>query len=138
MKFSEKNYRDLVRNTLDEFSKASNQNLKWIAVEHLTDKEGKKSSHPHVHVVIKGVAEDGTRVKLSKEDYQLMRDIFDKEFNKIVEYEKIYNYNREINIERELGNALNKVYKAIEKDLEKSFKEKQKVRSEEKSRERKR
>ena len=35
-----------------------------------------------------------------------------------------HNYNREINIEREIGNALNKVYKAIEKDLEKSFKEK--------------
>lgn len=140
LKLSNKSYKNLVRETLEEFGKTKNQNLKWIAVEHLTDNDNNKSKHPHVHVVIKGVAEDGTRVKFKKEDYQLMRDIFDKEFNKVVEYEK--SYYREIdlnrNLEKELSNTLKKVFNSIEKDFEKSFREKQKIRNEQNSRERKR
>lgn len=136
-----KTYRDLVRSTLDEFSKVKHQNLNWIAVEHLTDgKTGEKSKHPHVHVVIKGVAEDGSRVKLTKEDYQQMRDIFDKEFNKVIEYEKVKKFDRSIerSIDKDITNSIKKLYNDIERDFEKTYIEKEQIRNEEKSRERKR
>ena len=87
----EKILKDLVRKTLDDFSKYKGQQYDWIAVEHLTDKD-KLSTHPHVHLCIKGITEQGSRVKLTKEDYQFLREKFDVEYNKVCEYESKWEY----------------------------------------------
>lgn len=140
-----KTYKDLIRNTLDEYGSKTNKNLEWVAVEHLVEgdkKEGfKKSKHPHVHVMIKGVAENKSgnktineRVKFNKDDYKLMKDIFNKEFNKVCEYETVKQYNKEYSndymksvntIEKALFDKTNKVVKAVEKAVEVDFIEKQ-------------
>jgi len=122
-----KDYRDLMRSTLDEYSKITGKKLDWIATEHLTEGNKidgyKKSSHPHCHVVLKGVTENNERVYFRKDDYKLMREIFDKEFEKVCVYEnkKEHDFNKsnDMNksIENDLANSLNKVVKSIEKDI---------------------
>lgn len=134
-----KTYRDLIRNTMNEYSKKTGQNLDWIAVEHMVEgnsKDGfKKSKHPHVHVVIKGVSENKSgnktineRVKFNKDDYKLMRDIFDKEFNKVCEYEKFKEYDKFNQIDKALFDKTKKVVKAVQKAVEIDFREKQQER----------
>ena len=134
-----KSYKDLIRSTMNQYSKITNQNLDWIAVEHLVEgnsKDGyKKSKHPHVHVIIKGVSENKSgnkiineRVKFNKDDYKLMRDIFDKEFNKVCEYEKFKEYDQFNQIDKALFDKTKKVVKAVQKVVEIDFREKQQER----------
>ena len=124
---------------MNEYSKKTGQNLDWIAVEHMVEgnsKDGfKKSKHPHVHVVIKGVSENKSgnktineRVKFNKDDYKLMRDIFDKEFNKVCEYEKFKEYDKFNQIDKALFDKTKKVVKAVQKVVEIDFREKQQER----------
>lgn len=117
---SGKDYKDLIRATLKEYEEKHGIKLDWIA--HIHNKDGKgKSNHPHIHVVIKGVAEkksDGKyqRVKFDKNDFTEFKNIFDKEFTKESEYKeyeykdwKPYEYTRE-----EISTTLTDVAKGIE------------------------
>lgn len=128
----EKTYRDLIRNTLDEYGRKTNQNLDWIAVEHVVEgnkQDGyKKSKHPHVHVLIKGVTKNNERVKFKVDDYKLMKDIFNKEFNKVCEFEKSKDFSKVNKIEKALFDKTNKVIKSVQKAVEVDFIEKQQER----------
>ncbi len=147
LKYGEgKNYRNLIRSTLDEYSRYTGKKLDWIATEHLTEGnkvEGyTKSKHPHVHVVIKGVTENNERVYFKTDDYKLMREIFDKEFVKVCDYTKSIDKGKLFdNMEKDFSKSISKVVSAIQKDVEKGFNDKmeEKIRlSQEKSRERER
>ena len=136
-----KDFKDLVRSTMDEFEKYRGQKYDWIAVEHLTDND-KLSSHPHVHIVVKSISEQGQRLKLDKEDYKILREKFDVQYNKVCEYESKweqgYRQDRELtpfqSLERDIANATKKIYKSLERDVEKSKYEKIKSNNEERKR----
>ena len=136
-----KDFKDLVRKTLDDFSKYKGQQYDWIAVEHLTDKD-KLSTHPHVHLCIKGITEQGSRVKLTKEDYQFLREKFDVEYNKVCEYESKWEYgqrqDRQLtplqSLEKDIANSAKKIFNAMERDVERAKYERFKIQNEERKR----
>ena len=140
-----KDFKDLVRKTLDDFSKYKGQQYDWIAVEHLTDKD-KLSTHPHVHLCIKGISEQGTRVKFTKEDYQYLREKFDVEYNKVCEYESKWEQghrqDRQLtplqSLEKDIANSAKKVFNAMERDVERAKYERFKIQSEDRRRARRR
>lgn len=140
-----KDFKDLVRKTLDDYSKFKGQQLDWIAVEHITDGD-KLSTHPHVHVAIKGVTEQGSRVKFTKEDYQFLRDKFDVEYNKVCEYESKWEYgqrqDRQLtplqSLEKDIANSAKKIFNAMERDVERAKYERFKIQSEERKRDKRR
>lgn len=140
-----KDFKDLVRKTLDDFSKYKGQQYDWIAVEHLTDKD-KLSTHPHVHVAIKGVTEQGARVKFMKEDYQYLREKFDVEYNKVCEYESKWEQghrqDRQLtpmqSLEKDIANSAKKIFNAMERDVERAKYERFKIQSEDQKRARRR
>ena len=140
-----KDFKDLVRKTLDDYSKFKGQQLDWIAVEHITDKD-KLSTHPHVHVAIKGVTEQGARVKFMKEDYQYLREKFDVEYNKVCEYESKweqgYRQDRQLtpmhSLEKDIANSAKKIFNAMERDVERAKYERFKIQSEDQKRARRR
>ena len=136
-----KDFKDLVRKTLDDFSKYKGQQYDWIAVEHLTDKD-KLSTHPHIHLCIKGVTEQGARVKFTKEDYQFLREKFDVEYNKVCEYESKWEHGqrqyRQLTplqtLEKDIANSAKKIFNAMERDVERAKYERFKIQSEERKR----
>lgn len=136
-----KDFKDLVRKTLDHYSKFKGQQFDWIAVEHITD-GNKLSTHPHVHVAIKGVTEQGERVKFVKEDYQFLREKFDVEYNKVCEYESNWEYGQRQSrgltplqtLEKDIANSTKKIFKEMERDVEKTRYERFKIQSEEQKR----
>ncbi|MBP3906009.1 MAG: hypothetical protein J6D47_21150 [Peptostreptococcaceae bacterium] len=140
-----KDFKDLVRKTLDDFSKYKGQQYDWIAVEHLTDKD-KLSTHPHIHLCIKGVTEQGARVKFTKEDYQFLREKFDVEYNKVCEYESKWEHGqrqyRQLTplqtLEKDIANSAKKIFNAMERDVERAKYERFKIQSEERKRAKKR
>lgn len=85
-KRSNKDYKDLIRETIKEYEDKYGMKLDWIASIH------EEQGHPHVHVVIKGVSEDRDkkwkRIFFRKEDFKELKDIFNKEFSKEVEYKE--------------------------------------------------
>ena len=98
----------------------------------------KLSSHPHVHLVIKSISEQGQRLKLDKEDYKFLREKFDVQYNKVCEYESKweqgYRQDRELtpfqSLEKDIANATKKAYKAMERDIEKAKYKKIKLENE--------
>lgn len=132
-----KDFKTLVRSTMKEFEEYRGQKYDWIAIEHLTDKD-KLSTHPHVHVAIKAISENGERLKLNKEDYKFLREKFDVQYNKVCEYESKweqgYRQDRELtpfqSLERDIANASKKAYKAMERDIEKAKYKKIKLENE--------
>ena len=140
-----KDFKDLVRKTLDDFSKYKGQQYDWIAVEHLTDKD-KLSTHPHIHLCIKGVTEQGARVKFTKEDYQFLREKIDVEYNKVCEYESKWEHGqrqyRQLtplqSLEKDIANSAKKIFNAMERDVERAKYERFKIQSEERKRAKKR
>lgn len=132
-----KDFKDLVRETMKEFEEYRGQKYDWIAIEHLTDKD-KLSTHPHVHVAIKAISENGQRLKLNKEDFKFLREKFDVQYNKVCEYESKweqgYRQNRELtpfqSLEKDIANATKKAYKAMERDIEKAKYKKIKLENE--------
>ena len=136
-----KDFKSLVRSTMNEFEQYKGQKYDWIAVQHLTDND-KLSSHPHVHLVIKSISEQGQRLKLDKEDYKFLREKFDVQYNKVCEYESKweqgYRQDRQLtpfqSIEKDIANATKKIYKALEMDVEKAKYERLKSNNEEKKR----
>lgn len=148
-----KTYRDLVRNTLEEYSIKTGKKLDWIASEHLTEGNKidgyRKSKHPHVHVVIKGVSENNERVLFKQEDYKFLRETFDKEFEKVCAYDNTKDFKYDNNkskdtiksLDQEFAKTLNKVVKKMQKEVDKDFSEKLRERkrlNEERSKERER
>ena len=121
-----KDFKDLVRSTMDEFEKYRGQKYDWIAVEHLTDND-KLSSHPHVHIVVKSISEQGQRLKLDKEDYKFLREKFDVQYNKVCEYES--KWEQGYRQDRELT-----PFQSLERDVEKAKYEKIKSNNEERKR----
>lgn len=140
-----KDFKDLIRATMDKFSKHRGVTLDWIAVTHLTD-EDKMSKHPHVHLSIKGVTEQGTRLKLTKEDFKYLREAFDVEFNRVCEYESKWEFghrqNRKLTpaqqLEKDISNSAKKILKAMERDIEKARYERSKLENQNKRRAKKR
>lgn len=136
-----KDFKDLVRTTMDKFARHKGQTLDWIAVTHLSDGD-KASKHPHVHVVIKGVSEQGTRVRFDKDDFKFLRESFNVEYNRVCEYESKWEFghrqNRQLTpfqqLEKDIANSAKKVLKAMEKDIEKAKYERSKIENQEKRR----
>lgn len=132
---SGKDYKDLVRETLSAYEKKHNVKLDWIANIH--NAEG----HPHCHVIIKGVSDtkdaDGkyTRIRFKKDDFKMMKEVFNKEFEKDVQYElrEKFDFDKTIN---DIGKGFERVMSDIKKDLDKESykaeKEKQKLIDKEK------
>lgn len=83
---SGKSYKEIIRRTLEIYEGKHDVKLDWIANIH------QKEDHPHCHVIIKAVSDvkdsEGKykRIKFKKEDYKELREIFDKEFYKDVQY----------------------------------------------------
>ncbi|BFH18330.1 hypothetical protein J6TS7_32170 [Paenibacillus dendritiformis] len=75
---SGRDYKDIIRSVLKEYEHRKGVKLEWIAARH------DQNSHPHCHVVIRAVTQEGPdgkskRVYLSKEDIQKMKRDFDNE-----------------------------------------------------------
>lgn len=126
---SGKDYKDLVRNTLHEYEVKHNVKLDWIANIH--DTEG----HPHVHVIIKGVADekdkDGRykRIYFKKDDFKDMKANFDREFEKDAKYhlfEKIDINKTMLDISKGFENVTRNISNDIEKEQAKADFEKHK------------
>lgn len=131
-----KDFKDLVKKTMEEYSKFKGQQFDWIAVEHITDGD-RLSTHPHVHVAIKGVTEQGSRVKFTKEDHKYLRESFDVQYNKVCEYESKWEQghrqDRQLtpmqSLEKDIANSSKKIFKAMERDVEKARYERFKLQS---------
>lgn len=121
-KRSGKNYKELIRKTLNEYEKKHGIKLDWIASIH--DFKG----HPHVHVIIKAVSDskdkDGRnkRVFLKKNDFKEMKDIFNKEFEKDVKYRLYEKYNLK-SVFKDISKGFEQVLKGTSYDLEKENRE---------------
>lgn len=120
---SGKDYKDLIRATLKEYEEKHGIKLDWIASIH--DAEG----HPHAHVVIKAVSDEKDkegkykRIFFKKEDFKEMKDIFNKEFEKEVEYkeyEKLTKDEKQFNsMLLDIGKGFELVGRQIQRDVEK-------------------
>lgn len=83
---SGKDFKDIVRQTLEQYEKEYGVKLDWIANTH-----NKNRKNPHCHVVIKGVSDikgdrGYTRIKFTGKDFKRMREIFRDNFEKDVKY----------------------------------------------------
>lgn len=58
---AEANLEKLTRKLLEQTEKDLNTRLEWVAVKHYN------TSHPHVHVVLRGVRDDGTPLRIDRE-----------------------------------------------------------------------
>lgn len=127
---SGKDYKDLVRKTLESYERKKGVKLNWIATEHLVDGKG-KSHHPHCHVVIQGVSEPDKegkvkRIKFYKEDFKELREEFDKELRReIGTREKDFNIKEYYNnkLSKDIGKGFELVGKQIQKDIKKNERE---------------
>ncbi|MNW32244.1 hypothetical protein D3C74_91840 [compost metagenome] len=95
---SGRDYKDIVRHVIKEYEQRKGVKLEWIASRH------DQNSHPHCHVVIRGVTKEGPdgktkRVYLSKDDVEKMKRDFDNEVARHRQYE------REPVPERDRGNG---------------------------------
>lgn len=117
-KRSGKDYKALIRATLNQYEKKHGVTLDWVANIH--DVEG----HPHCHVLIKGVSDTKDdkgrfkRIYFKKEDFQEMKNAFDKEFDKDTQYkwhEKV-DFSKGFN---ELGKAFESISRSIDKEIQK-------------------
>lgn len=126
---SGKDYKDLVRKTLEYYENKHGVKLDWIANTHA------KEGHPHCHVIIKGVSDlkdsEGKykRIKFSKEDYKEMKEIFDKEFYKDVQYrpeeleKSLLDKNAQDKIMKDIANGFRAVTNDIAREAEKQQKQ---------------
>lgn len=120
-KRSGKDYRDLIRSTLESYERKHNVKLDWIANIH---EANSAESHPHVHVIIKGVSDekdkDGkyTRIVFKKDDFKDMKSNFDMEFEKDAKY----NWYEKIDFEKtinDISKGFERVIEDIKRDAEK-------------------
>lgn len=117
-KRSGKDYKQLVRKTLAEYERKHGVKLDYIANIH--EKEG----HPHCHVIIKGVSDSKDekgrfkRVKFTKEDFKEMKEDFDKEFEKDVQYKLSEKYDIP-KVMSDISKGFEQVLKAMARDAEK-------------------
>lgn len=85
-KRSGKDFRHIVRDTLNEYEEKHNVKLDWVASIHRSEVD-----NPHCHVVVKGVSDikgdrGYKRIKFKKEDFKEMRESFKQNFEKDVRY----------------------------------------------------
>lgn len=127
-----KEFKDLIRDTIESYEKDKGVKLNWIATEHIVDGKG-KSHHPHCHVVICGVSElnkDGkyTRIKFNKEDFKNLRETFNSELKKeIGNIEKKFP-EKDKSIMNDVSKGFEMVFNEIQKDVKKKEYEKQAIR----------
>ena len=132
-KRSGKDYKDLIRETIKEYEEKHGIKLDWIASIH--EEEG----HPHIHVVIKGVSEDRNgkfkRIFFRKEDFQELKDVFNKEFKKEVKYkefERVDFKSINLDISKGIQRVLDGIAYEIRKDeRETEFKKKRSLKRKE-------
>lgn len=84
---SGRDYKDIIRQVIKEYEQRKGVKLEWIASRH------DENSHPHCHVVVRGVTKEGPdgkskRVYLSKEDITKMKRDFDNEVARHREYDR--------------------------------------------------
>lgn len=85
-KRSGKDYKDLIRATLNDYEKNHGVKLEWIANVH------EKDDHPHCHVIIMGASSEKDssgrykRIFFSKDDYAQIKQDFDLHLDKDAEY----------------------------------------------------
>lgn len=87
-KRSGRDYKDIVRTVLSDYEKAHGVKLDWIA--HIHDGE-KSNSHPHCHVIIKGVSDNlgargYKRIFFKAEDFKEFRNSFELELERHAQY----------------------------------------------------
>lgn len=114
---SGKDYKDLIRYTLNEYENKHNVKLDWIANIHNVE------GHPHVHVIIKGVSdlkgERGyNRIRFNKDDFKDMKFDFDKEFEIKAQY-KFHERDEIKTAINDIGKGLERLLNSIKRDVQK-------------------
>lgn len=109
-KKSGKDFKHLIRATLKEYESKKGVKLDWIASTH--EKEG----HPHTHIIIKAVSdrkgnEKSKRIYFKKEDFKDLKEIFNKNFEKEVQYDRAY----ELHHSKEFKNIIKDINKGFDK-----------------------
>ncbi len=111
-------YKNIIRNVLNEYERRHGLKLDWMANVH------EKDHHPHAHVIVKGVSdnqdENGRyqRIYFNKESFQELRDLFDKEIGDHAEYR----WYEEMDIDRgfyDLSKQFEQASAAIENEIKK-------------------
>lgn len=117
---SGRDYKDIVRATLEKYEKKHNVKLDWIANIHA---ENDASSHPHAHVIIKGVSDSKgdrgfTRIRFDKEDFNMMRDDFDNELENHAEYTMMERIDMD-KVMKDMGSSFEQMTAAFEAEIKK-------------------
>lgn len=134
-KRSGKDFRDLVRKTLQHYEKKHGVKLDWVASIHESD------GHPHVHVIIKAVSDEkdkngrSKRIVIRKDDLREMKEVFDREF----ERDAKYHWHERLDLDqtiRDMAHSFEKIAKTIQREVEKEQQEAEKRKKREKGRDR--
>jgi len=120
-KRSGKDYKDIVRETLKTYETNHKVKLDWIANIH---DQGQSKSHPHCHVIIKGVSDTKgdrghTRIYIDKEDLKDLRESFEREFD---DGRQAHLHEKLADVVKENMNDVAKGFEAVTRNIERDAK----------------
>lgn len=121
---SGKDYKDLIRATMEDYEKQNDVKLDWIANIHTKDKDGNLKENPHCHVIVMAAStvkgdRGYKRVKFNgkRGDFDRLKDSFDKHFEKDVQYTFLERMDTK-EIERGFRKMVRQIGKQAEREIE--------------------